>query len=88
MTNLLNPKAAVFFIARLPQFIAARDPFLLIAVLLTAIASAANLRSGARLSWLAARAGETLRRPTFHRGIDRCVGAVLIGIGVRVAFEQ
>jgi len=44
-------------------------------------------------AWLAvyatavAKAGEVLRRPRIRRTIDALTGAVLIGLGVRIATE-
>jgi threonine/homoserine/homoserine lactone efflux protein len=88
LCNLLNPKAGIFFTALLPQFVSPQDPALLVSLLMTAIAA------GASLAWLSVyatvvpRAGDVLRRPRVRRALDRATGAVLIGLGVRLALTR
>jgi threonine/homoserine/homoserine lactone efflux protein len=86
--NLLNPKAGIFFTALLPQFVSPDDPALLVSLLLTAIAAATSLAWLAVYATLVPRAGDVLRRPPVRRAIDRVTGAVLIGLGVRLALTR
>jgi RhtB (resistance to homoserine/threonine) family protein len=88
LTNLLNPKAALFFTALLPQFIAPQDPALAVSALMTAIASLASFAWLAVYALLVPRGGDVLRRPVVRRRIDRCTGAVLVLLGLRVALER
>jgi len=85
LCNALNPKAAIFFVALLPQFLPAESglvPLLtlsLIAVVITAtwFLTVANLVAAAR---------RVFSRPATRRFIDGMSGVVLIGLGVRLAF--
>ncbi|WP_433416584.1 LysE family translocator [Microtetraspora malaysiensis] len=84
LCNLLNPKAAAFFVALMPQFLgnhpATADTLVLsaIAVLVTAIwfVVLANVVGSLRAFF-------TRRR--VRRALDAGSGAVLIGLGVRLA---
>ncbi|MDG6108265.1 LysE family translocator [Dactylosporangium aurantiacum] len=85
LCNTLNPKAAIFFVALLPQFLPADAgliPMLalsLIAVVITAawFLTVANLVAAAR---------RVFSRPATRRLIGGVSGTVLIGFGVRLAF--
>jgi threonine/homoserine/homoserine lactone efflux protein len=86
--NLLNPKAGIFFTALLPQFASPQDPALLVSLLMTAIAAAASLAWLSVYATVVPRAGDVLRRPHVRRALDRATGAVLIGLGVRLALTR
>ena len=88
LCNLLNPKAGIFFTALLPQFVSPDDPALLISLLMTAIAATASLAWLSVYATLVPRAGDVLRRPPVRRALDRATGAVLIGLGVRLALSR
>jgi threonine/homoserine/homoserine lactone efflux protein len=84
VSNLGNPKMAIFFPALLPQF-AHSFPVLLALGLIFA---------GMTLLWLSAyavavaKAAGVLRRPAIRRVIDAVVGAVLVACGLRFAVER
>ena len=86
VSNLANPKMAVFFLSLLPQF-AGPDPSL------SALAGLGLLFAVMTVMWLAAyavvvdRARNVLQRNAVRRWMDRMTGAVLIGLSVRVAIE-
>jgi threonine/homoserine/homoserine lactone efflux protein len=88
LTNLLNPKIAVFYTTFLPQFIGPHDPVLATSLLL------ASIHAGLSLIWLSAyasvvaRAGDVLRRGRARRALDAVSGFVLVGLGVRLALER
>lgn len=90
LSNLLNPKVAIFFLAILPQFIdpAAAHPGLQATVLgLVSIASgtAVNLCTatlgGRARQWL-------LGKPRVFQRFQQAAGAALVGLGVKVALER
>jgi threonine/homoserine/homoserine lactone efflux protein len=87
VSNLLNPKIAVFFTGLLPQFVgsdgSAAD-LLLLGLLFNAL-GVAWLTSYALL---AARGRNVLNRPAVKRTLDRATGIVLIGLGARLALER
>jgi threonine/homoserine/homoserine lactone efflux protein len=78
----------VFFTALLPQFVSPQDPALLVSLLLTAIAAVTSLAWLSVYAALVPRAGDVLRRPRVRRALDRGTGAVLIGLGVRLALTR
>ena len=88
LTNVLNPKVGIFYLAFLPQFIAPGDPALARSLLL------AGLHIGIGVAWLSAVAfGVGRIRPLVESGLwrarlDGASGAVLIGLGIRLAAER
>jgi threonine/homoserine/homoserine lactone efflux protein len=84
LSNLGNPKMAVFFTSLLPQF--GGDSF-------AALLGLGLVFCSMTLVWLAlyavvvARAGDFLRRSRVRAWLDRVTGAVLIAFGVRLATE-
>ncbi|WP_323373846.1 LysE family translocator [Plantactinospora alkalitolerans] len=85
LCNALNPKAAIFFVALLPQFLPAGAGLVsmltlsLVAVVITTawFITVANVVATAR---------RVLSRPATRRFIDGMSGTVLIGLGVRLVF--
>ena len=88
VTNLLNPKIAVFYTTLLPQFIVPGDPVLLKSVLLAGIHNLMGLVWLTGYATLVTRAGDVLRRPRVKRALDRVTGGVLIALGVRLTIEK
>ena len=84
VSNLGNPKMAVFFTSLLPQF---GSSFL-------ALASLGLLFCSLTLVWLSlyavvvARAGDFLRRARIRRAFEALTGTVLVALGLRLAAEQ
>jgi threonine/homoserine/homoserine lactone efflux protein len=85
VSNLGNPKMAVFFTSLLPQF--GHASFL-------SLFSLGLVFCASMLVWLTAygvavaKAGDVLRRPRIRRSIDGVTGAVLVGLGLRLAAEH
>lgn len=83
ISNLGNPKMAVFFPCLLPQFAHSFAGLLVLGLIFASIT----------VTWLTAYAlavakvGDVLRRPKIRRIIDAVVGAVLVAFGVRLAAE-
>jgi threonine/homoserine/homoserine lactone efflux protein len=88
ISDLGNPKIALFFASLLPQFVptgeASFSAFMQLGLLFCAMT----------FVWLAAyavavaKAGELLLRPRVRRSIEAVTGAVLIALGLRIAAEQ
>jgi len=83
ISNLGNPKMAVFFTSLLPQFTpagAGLDVPLRLGLLFCTMT----------LVWLTlyaivvARAGDVMRRPRVRRAVDAAAGTVLVGFGVKL----
>ena len=87
VTNLLNPKTALFFSSLVPQFVSPGDPNWLFAVL-TVLTAATSLLWLCVLTVLLRSAGAFLRRPGPRRVLDGVMGTVLVALGVRVALSR
>jgi threonine/homoserine/homoserine lactone efflux protein len=85
VTNLLNPKVGVFYLALLPQFVPAGSDPLLVGLLLAAVHGVLSLAWFGLLTAVADAAGRWLRRPGAVRAVDGVTGATLVGFGVRLA---
>lgn len=89
ITELLNPKTAIFFLSFLPQFTDAAQPLAPQLLLLGAIFVAMSVVYTVALACVAAAtAGWVTRRPAFGRWLNRLTGSVLVGLGVHLAFQQ
>ena len=84
LSNLGNPKMAVFFTSLLPQFASSFAGMLSLGLLFAALT----------LSWLSlyalavARASGLLRRTRVRRALDALTGLALVALGLRVAVER
>jgi threonine/homoserine/homoserine lactone efflux protein len=85
VTNLLNPKVGVFYVALLPQFLPAGADPLAVGLLLAAVHAALSVVWFGLLIGLAGTLGRWLRRPGAARSIDGVSGAAIVGFGVRLA---
>ncbi|MGW4894639.1 LysE family translocator [Kitasatospora sp. NPDC004240] len=85
LTNLLNPKVGVFYVAVLPQFIPAGAPHFAAGVALTCVHVVEGLLWSAVLVGFAKAVRGWLRRPAARRAMDRVTGVVVVGFGVRLA---
>jgi threonine/homoserine/homoserine lactone efflux protein len=90
LTNVLNPKVALFFLAFLPQFVAPEAhskplAFLFLGAIFDVNGTIWNLL----VAWSTARlSGSLAPNAAFKRWFDRCVGGVFILIGVRLALAH
>jgi threonine/homoserine/homoserine lactone efflux protein len=88
ISNLGNPKMAVFFTSLLPQFApdgGASFPAMLALGLLFCLLTLVWLTAYAAA---VARAGAVLRRPAVRRALDALTGTVLVALGLRLATEE
>lgn len=88
ISDLGNPKMAVFFASVLPQFAPQDGPVFATLVLLGLAFAMMTFVWLALYSVLAARAGDYLRRPAIRRAIEGITGTVLVALGLRLAAEQ
>jgi threonine/homoserine/homoserine lactone efflux protein len=87
VTNLANPKAAVFMIAFFPQFIPAGADVLGTTLVLAGLQVGVETVLYLGFAVAVGRAGRWLRSPRVRARIEAVSGAVLLGLGVRVALE-
>ena len=85
VSNLTNPKMAVFFPSLLPQFVAAESPPFLVLLALGILFCSMTLVWLTGYAFAVARAGDVLRRTAVRRAIEAITGVVLVAFGIRVA---
>jgi threonine/homoserine/homoserine lactone efflux protein len=87
VTNLFNPKIALFYTTFLPQFIKPGDPVLLLSVAMAGVHIALGIVWLSTYAWLLDRAVATFRGSRLRRVLDALTGAVLVALGIRVAVD-
>jgi RhtB (resistance to homoserine/threonine) family protein len=88
LTNLLNPKVIVFYLALLPQFLAPGDAVLAKSLLLTAIHFAEGILWLGFVAWGVDRSRRFFLRPALRRWMDALCGTILVALGLRLALAQ
>ena len=88
LTNLFNPKIAVFYSTFLPQFIAPGDPVLLMSLALAGVHILMGLVWLSVYAWALDRAAARFRGSRVRRTLDALTGTVLVGLGLRLAVER
>jgi threonine/homoserine/homoserine lactone efflux protein len=88
LANLINPKAILFFVSVLPQFVS-RDAALAPQILVLGIIDIAI----GTLIWLAvvsaaSRLAGVLSRPRARQRWDRLTGSVMLGLGIFLAISR
>ncbi|GAA3612618.1 hypothetical protein GCM10022419_117030 [Nonomuraea rosea] len=84
ITNLGNPKAGVFAVSVLPQFVTANGPVFLSTVALGALWALVSASWYMVLTWAVGRGRALVSRPTVLRGLSVATGVVLLGLGAAV----
>jgi threonine/homoserine/homoserine lactone efflux protein len=90
LTNVLNPKVAMFFLAFLPQFVLSDAPskplaFLFLGVIFDINGTLWNLL----VAWSTARiSGRLAAGEKFRTWFNRCVGSIFVLVGIRLAFAH
>lgn len=89
LTNVLNPKVALFFLAFLPQFIDPAAPskalaFVTLGLAFNVTGTAWNLM----VAWGAARMAQLSAFAVVRTWLDRVLGALFLGLGVRLALAD
>ncbi len=88
LSNVLNPKTVIFYMAFLPQFIAPSDPALLKSLWLAGVHFViANLWQIA-IVLMVGRAGTWLAKRWVSRALDSVTGTVLVALGIKLALQQ
>lgn len=88
LTNALNPKVAIFFLAFLPQFVDADAPskamaFVSLGLIFDTVGTLWNVLVALAAGWLATKAPSLRLKLWLERGI----GALFVGVGVKLALS-
>jgi threonine/homoserine/homoserine lactone efflux protein len=87
-TNLLNPKAGVFYMSLIPQFIPHGAPTFSTTLLFTAV----DIVELAVWYWVVSGAAhalsERIRRPSFRRRMEQISGVVFLGFAVNLLIDE
>jgi threonine/homoserine/homoserine lactone efflux protein len=90
LSNVLNPKIAIFFLAFLPQFVDKGSSHITLQMVVLGLTFAGmglcfllvvGYSSGAIGGWLT-------RRPQYAQFFQRLTGGILIGLGIRLALTE
>jgi threonine/homoserine/homoserine lactone efflux protein len=85
VTQLSNPKVAVFMVAFFPQFVPADSNVLLTTLLLGLVQVVVDGGWFLLVAVLVGKARTLFAKARFRRRLERATGTVLIGLGVRMA---
>lgn len=88
VTNILNPKVAIFYLAFLPQFIRPQDPVLLKSLALAGIHAGLGIIWLGSLSFVLHQGRNFVQNSGFRRWLEGVSGLVLVGLGLRLVFEK
>lgn len=90
LTNVLNPKVALFFMAFLPQFVAPHAESRILALLFLGLVFVVNgLAWCCVLVWGASALSARVRaQPAAETWLKRVTGVVFVGLGVRLAVSR
>jgi threonine/homoserine/homoserine lactone efflux protein len=88
VSDLANPKMAAFFTSLLPQFAPGEGGAFFVLLALGLLFCLLTFAWLAFYAVVAAKLGELLRRDRVRRAVEAVTGALLVGLGVRVALER
>lgn len=88
LSNVLNPKTAVFYLAFLPQFINPEGSAFVQSCVMAAIHFVIAMVWQCGLAGVLTRAKSLLRSARFNRWMEGTTGAVLIALGVKLMIEK
>ncbi|HEY7484978.1 MAG TPA: LysE family translocator [Streptosporangiaceae bacterium] len=88
VTNAANPKAGVFAVSFLPQFVPHGAPVLATLVLFSVLWALIDMVWYVGIVWLVARVKRVFERPAVRRRLEQISGIVLVGLGIRLAAES
>jgi threonine/homoserine/homoserine lactone efflux protein len=87
LTNLFNPKIALFYTTFLPQFIRPGDPVLFLSIAMATVHIVLGIVWLSAYAWLLNRAVDAFHGSRIRRTLDAVTGTVLVAVGIRVAAD-
>jgi threonine/homoserine/homoserine lactone efflux protein len=88
LTNILNPKVALFYLTFLPQFIPPGAPVLRTSLLLAMIHNVLGFAWLSLYARFVDRLRTALTRPVVKAWLERVTGGALVALGARLAWER
>jgi threonine/homoserine/homoserine lactone efflux protein len=88
LTNILNPKVALFYLTFLPQFIPTGAPVLRTSLLLAMIHNALGFAWLSLYARFVDRLRTALIRPVVKAWLERVTGGALVALGARLAWDR
>jgi RhtB (resistance to homoserine/threonine) family protein len=88
LTNLLNPKVALFYLTFLPQFIPAGEPVLRTSLLLATIHNVLGFAWLSLYARFVDRLRVALTRPVVKAWLEGVTGGLLVALGARLAWDR
>jgi threonine/homoserine/homoserine lactone efflux protein len=88
LTNVLNPKVAIFYLTFLPQFIGPGEPVFRRSLFLASLHIAMGFVWLTAYAWFIDRLGAVLTRPAVKAWLERVTGGLLIALGARLAWAR
>ena len=88
LSDLTNPKAFLFFLTFLPQFLTPGQPALPFVLVLATIAAAVTLAWLGVYTLAVGQLMPLLHRPTIRCWMDRATGGIFVAFGLRLAIER
>ncbi|MCP4337413.1 MAG: LysE family translocator [Desulfobulbaceae bacterium] len=88
LSNVLNPKTVIFYMAFLPQFINPAEPALFQSLIVAGIHFSVAMLYQCLLAAMVNKARTWLQRPTVNRVFDTFTGSILLFIGLRLATDK
>jgi len=88
LTNILNPKVALFYLTFLPQFIPTSAPVLRTSLLLAMIHNVLGFAWLSLYARFVDRLRVALTRPMVKAWLERVTGGALVALGARLAWDR
>jgi RhtB (resistance to homoserine/threonine) family protein len=88
LNNVLNPKVAIFYLTFLPQFIEPAGNVLAQSLLFAVAHAVMGIVWLSAYAYVLARLSRLFARSGVRRWLERVTGVVLVGLGLRLAFER
>ncbi len=88
LSNVLNPKAIVFYMAFLPQFVDPAGSALRQSLFLAGVHFTVAMVWQSLLAAMVGRAGNLLKRSGMRRALAGVTGAIILALGVRLAIDR
>jgi RhtB (resistance to homoserine/threonine) family protein len=88
LSNVLNPKTVIFYMAFLPQFIDPTEPPLIQSLMVATLHFLVAMVYQCSLAGMVDKAQVWLQRPDVKRVFDSLTGTILLLIGLRLAAEK